>query len=122
MCSNTLASFFTNYSPVFKVIFHQTVISNFVTVSTLKILPRFAHVAALPCEILTMQLMLVFARMQCEIATVLSRFDVKALNDLVVKSNVSHAFISYTQLSFSVFHPRNFYKWCSKVVTHRLLV
>ena len=26
---------------------------------------------------------------QCEIATVMSRFDVKALNDLVVKSNVS---------------------------------
>jgi len=28
-------------------------------------------------------------RVQCEIATVLSRFDVKALSDLVVKSNVS---------------------------------
>ena len=65
--------------------------------------------------------MLVFARMQCEIATVLSRFDVKALNDLVVKSNVSHAFTSYTQLSFSAFHPRSFYKWSLKVVTHRIL-
>ena len=30
---------------------------------------------------------------QCEIATVLSRFDVKALNELVVKSNVSVAFM-----------------------------
>jgi len=61
MCSNTLASIFTNYSPVLKVIFHQTLSSNFVTVSTLKILSRLAYVAALPCEILTMQLMLVCA-------------------------------------------------------------
>jgi len=37
---------------------------------------------------------------QCEIATVFSRFDIKALNELVVKSNVSAAFAFTLHLQY----------------------
>jgi len=47
----TLGRNFTNYYPIFKIFFTNGLSSKFAINSCLNILPRFKHVATLPCEI-----------------------------------------------------------------------